>query len=52
LFVKEDEGVYKFGTKNIFMKTEKDKLLVRHGAGYISIDEFMNLFQSKEFDQL
>lgn len=52
LFVREGEGVYQFGTKKIFVKCEQDKILIRSGGGYISIEEFLNLYCQREMEAL
>lgn len=44
LFVREGEGVYQFGSKKIYIKVEQDKILIRSGGGYMSIEEFINLY--------
>ena len=49
LFVREAEGVYTYCKKKVFMKNEKDHLIIRVGGGYMSLEEFVetfNLFQS------
>ena len=42
LFVRENEGVYSFGTKKTNIKIEQGNLKVRVGGGYLSIDEFVD----------
>jgi len=42
IFTRESEGVYEFGTKRVFVRTEGDKISVRVGGGYLSIDEFID----------
>lgn len=42
MFLRESEGVYQFGQKRVYVKIEAgNKLLVRVGGGFISIDEFI-----------
>ena len=39
MFLRESEGVYKFGQKRVYIKIEQGgKILVRVGGGYMSID--------------
>ena len=39
MFLRETEGVYRFGTKRIHLKIEKgDNIFCRVGGGYIHID--------------
>ena len=40
-FVRENEGVYTFGTKKIFVKLLDTGLKIRVGGGYLNIEEFL-----------
>ena len=42
MFMRESEGVYEFGSKKVYVRVEKDKINVRVGGGYLSIDEFLD----------
>jgi len=42
LFMRETEGVYQFGSKRVVVKIDKDKINIRVGGGYLSIDEFLD----------
>lgn len=42
MFMRESEGVYQFGTKRIGVKVAKDKIEIRVGGGFLSIDEFLD----------
>ena len=43
MFLRESEGVYQFGQRRIYVKIEKgDKIFVRVGGGYMSIDQFIH----------
>jgi len=42
MFMRESEGVYEFGSKRVMVKVEKDKIRVRVGGGFLSIDEFLD----------
>ena len=42
LFMRETEGVYQFGSKRVMVKIDKDKINIRVGGGYLSIDEFLD----------
>ena len=42
MFMRESEGVYQFGTKRVWVKVEKDKINLRVGGGFLSIDEFLD----------
>jgi hypothetical protein len=41
MFVRESSGVYLFGTKKVFIKVYNNRIMVRVGGGYLSIDEFL-----------
>ena len=40
-FVRESEKIYTYGRKRIFIKVEKDQVIVRVGGGYETIDSFI-----------
>lgn len=42
MFVREAEGVYKFGSKRVNIKIDKDKINIRVGGGFMTIDEFID----------
>lgn len=44
MFMRESEGVYQFGSKRIYVRVEKDKINIRVGGGYLSIDEFLDIY--------
>ena len=42
MFLRESEGVYKFGSKRVYVKIEKgEAIMVRVGGGFMHIDEFI-----------
>ena len=42
MFIRESEGVYKFGQRRVQIKIEKgDNILIRVGGGYITPDQFI-----------
>ena len=41
-FIRQEEGVYLFGTRRIFIKIEKGNLYVRVGGGFIPISTFID----------
>ena len=43
-FEREAEGIYKYGKKRVFMKIEKDQIIIRVGGGYLTIDEFIEQY--------
>ena len=52
MFMRESEGIYKFGTKRVHVKIEKDKINIRVGGGYLSIDEFLDQYTPAEMEKL
>jgi hypothetical protein len=52
MFMRESEGVYQFGTKRVAVRVEKDKINIRVGGGYLSIDEFLDQYTPGELEKL
>jgi len=52
MFMRETEGVYQFGTKRVAVKVEKDKINIRVGGGYLSLDEFLDQYTPVELEKL
>lgn len=42
MFLRESEGVYQFGSKRIAVKVDKDRINIRVGGGFLSIEEFLD----------
>ena len=42
MFMRESEGVYEFGSRKILVKVEKNKIQIKVGGGFLSIDEFLD----------
>jgi len=52
MFMRESEGVYQFGSKRVAIKVDKDKINVRVGGGFLSIDEFLDQYTPLELEKL
>jgi len=52
MFMRESQGVYQFGSKRIAVKVEKDKINIRVGGGYLTIDEFLDQYTPGELEKL
>jgi len=52
LFMRESEGVYQFGSKRVMVKIDKEKINIRVGGGYLSIDEFLDQYTPTELEKL
>jgi hypothetical protein len=42
MFMRESEGIYQFGTKKVYVRVDQDKINIRVGGGFLSIDEFLD----------
>jgi hypothetical protein len=42
MFMRESSGVYEFGSKRINVSVQRDKIQIKVGGGYLSIDEFLD----------
>ena len=52
LFLREREGVYQFGTKKIYIKIENDKIFIRVGGGFLTLDEFLRIHVPIELEKM
>ena len=52
MFMRESEGVYQFGSKRVGVKVDKEKINIRVGGGYLSIDEFLDQYTPAELEKL
>lgn len=43
LFLREREGVYQFGSKRVYVKMEGDKVFIRVGGGFLTLEEFLRI---------
>jgi Growth-Arrest-Specific Protein 2 Domain len=50
-FTREDEGIYLFGTKRIFVKLEQGKIIIRVGGGFMHVDEFIDVYTISELEK-
>ena len=46
------DGFYIFGTRKIYVKLIQNRLVVRVGGGFMSIDEFMIQYSQMEFQKV
>ena len=51
-FVREDTGIYTYGSKRVFIKIEQGKIIIRVGGGYMTVDEFIQMFTVQELERL
>lgn len=52
MFMRESEGVYEFGSKRVMVKVERDKIQIKVGGGFLSIDEFLDQYTPVELEKL
>ena len=53
MFLRESEGVYKFGSKRVYVKIEKgEAIMVRVGGGFMHIDEFIAQYTESECEKV
>ena len=52
MFMRESNGVYEFGQRKVMVKVEGNKIQVRVGGGYLSIDEFIDQYTPVELEKL
>ena len=42
MFMRESAGVYSFGSRKVNVEVNKNKIQIRVGGGFLSIDEFLD----------
>lgn len=53
MFLRESEGVYRFGSKRVHVKVERgNQLFVRVGGGFMHIDQFIQQFTQNEQEKI
>lgn len=52
MFMRESEGVYEFGSKKVYIRVDKDRINIKVGGGYLSIDEFLDQYTPAELEKL
>lgn len=52
MFLRESEGVYKFGQKRVAIKIDRGKPIVRIGGGFLPVGQFIEEYTQKEVDKL
>ena len=52
MFMREQSGVYSFGSKKVTVSVEKNKIQIRVGGGFLSIDEFLDQHTPVELEKI
>ena len=50
--MRQSEGIYQFGTKKVYVRVDHDKINIRVGGGFLSIDEFLDQYTPNELEKL
>ena len=51
MFMRESSGIYQFGSRKIYVRVEKDRIIIRVGGGYLTIDEFLDIYTPIELEK-
>ena len=51
MFMRESEGIYQFGSRKVAVRVEQDRITVRVGGGYISVEEFLEQYTPLELEK-
>lgn len=52
MFMRESSGIYQFGSRKIYVRVEKDRIIIRVGGGYLTIDEFLDIYTPIELEKI
>ena len=52
MFMRESSGVYEFGSKRVRVEVQHDKITIKVGGGYLTIDEFLDQYTPEELAKL
>jgi chromosome segregation ATPase len=52
MFMRESSGIYQFGSRKIYVRVEKDRIIIRVGGGYLTIDEFLDIYTPIELEKV
>ena len=52
MFMRESSGVYEFGSTRVWIKLERDKLQIKVGGGFLTVDEFLDQYTPAELAKL
>jgi len=50
-FLREDHEIYNFGTKRVYVKLEKGKVIIRVGGGFMQLAEFIEIYTPVELEK-
>lgn len=52
MFMRESSGVYEFGSRRVMVKVDREKINIKVGGGFLSIDEFLDQYTPQELEKL
>ena len=52
MFMRESAGVYEFGSRRVMVKVDREKINIKVGGGFLSIDEFLDQYTPQELEKL
>ena len=52
MFMRESEGIYQFGSRKVAIRVDQDRITVRVGGGYISVEEFLEQYTPQELEKM
>ena len=52
LFLRESEGVYRFGQKRVYVRVDQGNVNIRVGGGFMGIENFIKEYTSGEIEKL
>lgn len=50
MFIRLQPGIYSFGSKKVSVKVENNKINIRVGGGYMTIEEFLEKYTIIELE--
>ena len=50
--IREDPGIYSYGSKRVFVKLEQGIISIRVGGGYMKIEDFIELHTPAELEKI
>lgn len=51
-FIREDEGIYLFGSKRVFAKLDCGKVIIRIGGGFMPVEQFVDVYTPMEMERM
>jgi len=48
IFLRENEGMYQFGSKRVYLKINKGSIFVRVGGGFIDFEQFVDKYAAPQ----